>query len=192
MPRNVDPSIIQALQQPNLQMAVFVTMTFATGTVNIWSGQGNVTWQNTVWTGAGSLLGIDGFEEGTTVMARGITLTLSGLDPALLADAVNDFQLGLPVAVYLGFYVNGALNANALTSWAGRMDQPTITVSGTEAHIAINCENRLLDVNVPSDRRYTLQDQQMTWPGDLGFQFVQAIQEINIAWGQSVTNTPNI
>lgn len=192
MPRNVDPSIIAALQQPNLQMAVFVSMAFKTGTVNIWSGAGTVSWQGITWTGIGSLLGLEGFEEGTTVMARGITITLSGLDPTLLADAMTDFQLGLPVTVYLGFYNSGVLNGNALISWSGRMDQPTISVSGTEAHIAINCESRLLDMNVPSDRRYTLQDQQMTWPGDLGFQFVQDIQEVNIAWGQHITNTPNI
>ena len=192
MPRNVDPSIITALQQPSLQMAVFVTLTFSTGTVNIWSGIGNVTWQSITWTGLGSLLGVSGIEEGTTVDARGITVTLSGLDSALLADCMADFALGTPAAVYLGFYSGGILNANPLVSWAGRMDQPTISVDGTEAHIAINCENRLLDMNVPSDRRYTLQDQQMTWPSDLGFQFVQGIQEVNIAWGQHVTNTPNI
>lgn len=192
MPRDIDPSLIVALQQPSLQMAVFVTLTFASGPVNIWSGVGTVTWQGKTWIGLGSLLGMTGFEEGTTVQARGITITLSGLDPSLLSGCMNDFRLGLPAGVYLGFYVGGALNPNALTSWAGRMDQPSISLGGTEATIAINCESRLIDMDVPSDRRYTLQDQQMTWPDDLGFQFVQAIQEVNVTWGQQTTSTPNI
>ena len=192
MPRNIDASLLTELQDPLLMPAIFASITFATVIVNIWSGSGTVTWQGITWTGLGSFFGLETIEEGVTVEARGIAITLSGLDPDLLADCMNEFRLGLPVKIYLGFYTSGALNPNAITSWAGRTDQPTIHVAGDQATITINCENRLVDMNVPADRRYTIQDQQMTWPGDLGFQFVQAIQEVTIFWGQHATVTPNI
>jgi hypothetical protein len=197
MPRDLDSSIVAALQADSLQMAIFCTLTFASGVVNIWSGLGEITWQDTTWTGLGDLLTLGTVEEGSTVEARGITVVISGLDATLLANCMADFQIGLPAAVYMGFYLQGSdgqstLSPNDLVSWSGRMDQPTISVSGTEATIAINCENRLADMDVPSDRRYTIQDQQMTWSGDLGFQFVQALQQVNITWGQQTTTTPNI
>ena len=58
--------------------------------------------------------------------------------------------------------------------------------------ISINCENRLLDMNTPVDRRYTQDDQQIDHPGDMGFQFVNGITEINIYWGKSPTTSNNL
>jgi len=76
--------------------------------------------------------------------------------------------------------------------FSGRMDQPTIDVTGTLATIAINCENRLVEMNVAVDRRYTDEDQQMDYPGDLGFQFVNGIQEAQIYWGRSPSSQNNL
>ena len=44
-------------------------------------------------------------------------------------------------------------------------------------------------MNVAVDRRYTDEDQQMDYPGDLGFQFVNGIQEAQIYWGRSPSST---
>jgi hypothetical protein len=69
------------------------------------------------------------------------------------------------------------------------MDQPTIDVDGTTATIAINCESRLLDMNVAVDRRYTNEDQQLDHPGDRGLEFVNSIQEVVIYWGRSPSSS---
>jgi hypothetical protein len=101
--------------------------------------------------------------------------------------------VGLPVSVTLGvFDTNNALIADPVCCFSGRMDQPTIDVTGTLATIAINCENRLVEMNVAVDRRYTDEDQQMDYPGDLGFQFVNGIQEAQIYWGRSPSSQNNL
>jgi len=151
-----------------------------------------IDWNGHTWTGLGALLGISPMEDGATVEARGITITLSGLVPSLLADCLGEFELGLPVTVYLGLYSDGDLIDAPITTWSGRMDQSTIEVSGEDASISINCENRLLDMNVAVDRRYTNEDQQIDHPGDLGFSFVNAIQELTIFWGHQAHSTNNI
>ena len=175
----------------DLQPALFVQIQFATTTAYIWSGVGSVTWNGQTWLGLGSLLGVGMIESAPTVEARGITITLSGLDPALLASTLTDFKAGMPVSVLFGMYSGGVLIATPIISWSGRTDLPEVSYDGETATITIDCENRLADSNVPADRRYTHQDQQMTWPGDLGFQFVNATQEFTIFWGQSanITNT---
>lgn len=185
-------AMLAALQAPQLQPAIFVEAAFVSTTVRMWTGIGSVTWNGHTWTGLGSLLDIAMMEDGATVEARGIAITLSGLDSSLLADCQGDFKLGLPVTVYLGLFSSASLIADPLTSWAGRMDQPTIAASGTDATITINCENRLLDMNVAVDRRYTNEDQQMDYPGDLAFSFVNAIQEMTIFWGHQAHSTNNI
>ena len=118
---------------------------------------------------------------------------MSGIDASLLDEVMTEFQVGLPVSVTLGvFDATGALIADPVCCFTGRMDQPTIDVSGTLATIAINCENRLVEMNVAVDRRYTDEDQQMDYPGDLGFQFVNGIQEAQIYWGRSPSSTNNL
>ena len=193
MPRNMTPAVLGAMQGAVLRPALFVEAAFVSGPIYVWSGIGQITWNGQVWTGIGTLGSISTIEEGSTVAAKGITLTLSGIDASLLNDVMTEFQVGLPVSVTLGvFDTNNALIADPVCCFSGRMDQPTIDVTGTLATIAINCENRLVEMNVAVDRRYTDEDQQMDYPGDLGFQFVNGIQEAQIYWGRSPSSTNNL
>jgi hypothetical protein len=65
----------------------------------------------------------------------------------------------------------------------GRMDMVEVTDGGRIATIALAAENRLRDLERPRLRRYTSQDQQSEYPGDLGFDFVPELQELEIRWG---------
>lgn len=184
--------MLTAIQASELQPAIFVAAQFRNEIVYIWSGTGTISWNSHTWQGVGALGSISTIDEGSTVEAKGIALGLSGIDPQLLPDVLTQLQLGLPVTAYLGLFNGGSLIANPVTSWSGRMDQPTIDISGTEARISINCESRLLDMNTAARRRYTIEDQQRDYPGDLGFSFVDSIQEITLYWGQAPTTAANV
>jgi hypothetical protein len=111
----------------------------------------------------------------------------------MLEEILNEFRLGLPVKVHLGLFDDsGALIPDPIVSWAGRMDQPTVEVGGETLTISINCENRLLDMNVAVDRRYTNEDQRLDHPEDRGLEFVTSIQEVMIYWGKSPSSHNNI
>jgi len=186
------PAQLAACQAPQLAPAIFVQLTFASTTIYVWSGLGSILWNGQTWMGLGALLGLAPVEEGTTVEARGMTVRLSGIDPALLPECLGDFQLGLPAVIYFDVYANGALTGSPLTAWSGRMDQPTLDVAADTATIAIACESRLVDLNIAVDRRYTLEDQQMDWPGDLGFVFTAGLQEQALFWGNYPNTSNNI
>lgn len=192
MPRTTDATLISAVQAPNLKVALFVQLTFATTAAYLWSGFGSILFNGQTWTGVGSLLGIEAIEDGFNVQARGIAVMLSGLDPVLLEDCMSEFVLGAPAVISLGLYVDGTLYATPFTSWLGCMDRPEIEVSETGATITINCENALVSMNTPVDRRYTIEDQQMQWPQDLGMNFVDSIQNITTYWMQYPNNTNNV
>jgi len=135
---------------------------------------------------------ISPIDEGSTVEAKGLTLGFSGFDTTLLGDVMSEFQLGLPALVYLALFTGGVLIADPVNAWAGRIDQPTIQTDGASASIWINCESRLLDMSTSVDRRYTADDQQRDWPGDLGFNFVNAIQEMTLYVGTAPTTSGTI
>lgn len=195
MPRSMSSDMLAALQSSQLLPALFVEAHFATGVVYLWSGLGAISWNGHTWSGVGSLGGISTIDDSAVVEAKGIVLTLSGLDPALLADVLQEFQTGSPVLVYLGLFTNAsppALISSPITSWAGRMDVPTVDVGADAVTITVACENRLMEMNVACDRRYTAVDQAIDFPGDNGFQFVSGVQERQIFWGRipSLVNNP--
>jgi len=195
MPRSMTSAMLAAISA-SFEPAIFVQMTFSTGTANMWTGAGPVSWNSLTWTGMGSFLSLgQQIEEGSTVEARGVIISLSGIDPTLLSESLNDLQLGLPVQIWLAAMSGGAPVNSPVLLWSGVTDQPNVRLSATSATIDINCENLLVTLNVPVDRRYTQQDQQMDWPGDVGFNFVNSVQETTINWGttanSNATNSPS-
>ena len=109
MPRVTDAATLNALCDSNLQPAIFVQLTFASAAAYVWSGSGSCTWGGNTYLGLGGFLGFADIEDGNDVNARGIEIIISGLDPTLLPDCLSEYQLGLPAAVYLGFFSGGAL-----------------------------------------------------------------------------------
>jgi hypothetical protein len=186
-------AFITALEAPLLRPAFLVSITFATSTVNAWTGKGTLTWNGTNFLGVGTMGEVAVVEEGATVQARGTTLTLSGIDSSLLGDVLNDLRQGLPVTIWFALFdATPAIIGNPVIAFRGRVDQPTITVTGPTATIAINCESRLMDLNTPAERRYTNEDQWRDFPGDRGFEFVNSVQEVTIYWGRTPNSSNNL
>lgn len=193
MPRSMSPSFLTALQSGEIRPLLFVEANFTSGPLYVWSGVGTITWNGRTWTGVGSLGSVSTIEEGSNVEAKGITLSLSGFDATLLTDVLVEFQVGLPVMVWLGLFdATGALIPDPILSFAGRMDEPTLDVDGTTATILINCENQLVSMNVPVDRRYTNEDQRLDYPGDRALEFVNSIQDVTIYWGRTPSGHNNL
>ncbi len=190
MPRpDASAAFIAAAESPYVHPAIFVQINAVTGPLYIWSGVGSQLFNNNIYTGVGQFGMISTIEEGTDIQARGIALTLSGIDPTILNDTLNEIQQGLPALVYLGLFSGFSLDA--ICCFSGRVDQPTITVSGETANITINCENRFVEMNTSVERRYTSSDQHIDYPADEGFQFVTQIQNITIYWGRHPGNQNN-
>jgi hypothetical protein len=185
-------AFITACASANVRPAIFVAADFVDGTVYVWNGIGSIDWNDQTWTGIGSLGSVSTIEEGANVQARGATLTLSGLDPAILTEVMTQYKVTAPVTIYFGMFdAAGALIEDPIISFRGRMDQPTLTVNGPSAALNIQCENRLLDMNVSVESRYTDQDQKLTYPDDRGFEWVNAIQQVTIFWGRTPTAQNN-
>jgi len=188
MPRAITTAMLDAMSSQFFQPAFFVQIQLSTGTVYLWTGIGPISWNSQTWSGDGSLLSVGNqIEDAATVEARGMAITISGLNPTLLASMLGDVQLGLPIIVWLADMSGGAPTDSPLILWGGAVDQPTVDVSGSTSALTINCENLLVSMNVPADRRYTQQDQQALYPGDLGCNFVTSCQEITIFWGVATT-----
>lgn len=137
--------------------------------------------------GVGTLGQISAIEEGSELRAYGITLSLTGVDPAQLSIALNEKYQGRLAKVWLGFLENDyTLIDDPVLVFSGMMDTMPIEL-GQTATISLTVENVMSRWENPNPRnqRYTSADQQDTYPGDLFFEFSSSVPARELVWGKN-------
>jgi hypothetical protein len=160
---------------------IAVELQFDSGTVRIWNGYGDLDILGGTYTGGGNLLGISQIEESAEIGAKGVSMALSGISSTILSYALNENYQYRIVNIYVGSISAGV--ASAYKAFSGRMDVMTIEEAGDTCSITLTAESRLIDLERPRVRRWTSEDQKALYPGDLGFDFINSLQEAEIKWG---------
>ena len=65
----------------------------------------------------------------------------------------------------------------------GTVDRPAIPVGPDKLTITLALENRMLNLQRPTMRRYTAGDQNYYFPDDSGFNWVEVLNDIALLWG---------
>lgn len=158
---------------------------FDSGTLRLWTGRGDLVWDANTYTGAGGILEIQVPNEIGDVRAPGSQIVLSGLDPSIIATADAENYQGRRVTIRLGFFDSaGAIVDDPDILGRGFIDVMEPTDEGATARIAVSIENRLAALERSNDRRWTSEDQKLRYAGDKGFDFVPALQNVEIPWGK--------
>jgi|SRR5579885_1601465 len=184
MSRNLSAPMITALESNYIRPAFLVMLTFRSGVEYIWSGAGNLSYGGNTYRGVGSLGQIGTISEGTEVRADGTSVGLSGIDPAILGECLNEVQLGAPASIYFALLdQNNAIIGTPYPLFVGVIDAPVIPVSPDEMSISLPLESRMANLQRPSNRRYTAADQHLQCPDDTGFNWVEILNDIALRWG---------
>jgi len=184
MSRNLTAAAITETTAQNLRPILLVQGYFVSGWLYLWSGYGSIVWNSQTWTGAGELLSVSPLTENSDVMAEGVQISLSGIPADLISKALSEVRQGAPMIIWQGFLTAaGAVVSSPNQAFAGRMDTCSIAEGAETARITLTVESRLADLKRSRERRYTHDDQQIDFPGDLGFEFVAKLQELSLVWG---------
>jgi len=182
--RTLTTAVKNALNVAEKRPFIMVEMDFSSSPLRLWTGTGSLTWDSKTWTGSGDMGTISPIEETDDVRATGLSLTLNGIDAALISTALGEKYQGRAVKIWLGFFDdNWAVIADPVLVYTGRMDIMNIAESGDTASITVKVENRLIDLERPRERRYTDEDQKIDYPGDLAFEYVAGLQDARFKWG---------
>ena len=180
----ISAALASAFGADPVRLFVLAEFQFDSGTLRLTTHTSSITWNTYTWQAAGGLLGFDFPEETGEVRATGGNITLSGLDPSLLAIADTEPYQGRPCALYLGaFDADGVVVVDPDTAYRGFMDTMEPSDEGDTATITLTIENRMAAADRPNERRWTPEDQALLYPDDRGFDFVAALQEKDIVWG---------
>ena len=188
--RGLTNDMVTEVSASQLSPILLASLSFATP-VHIWTGYGTITVGSTAYLGIGALGSISPVEETTDLAARGISMQLSGVPTAMLAVALTENYQGRECSVLFGaLQASGALVSSPVTIFSGRMDVMSINDDGQNATIGMTAENKLVDFRRPREVRYTDQEQKNLFPSDKGLEFVTAIQEKQIYWGNAKLVAP--
>lgn len=183
MSRDLTGAVAAELAAATLRPVLFYEGEFSGGTLRLWTGVATISWNSQSWTGAGNLLGVSEIAETSGIQANGVTVSLSGMNTAVIAAALDQAQQGLTGRVWLGVMdAAGAVIADPFLAFEGRLDVPEISDNGDSCTVAISYESRLIDLERPRERRITHEDQQIDYPGDLGRQYVAELQDKALLW----------
>lgn len=182
MSRTLPAGMAAALAGESVTLFYAVELLFDSGAIRVWTGFGDKTINSETYTGAGYLLNIDGIAEVADLSAKGITLTLSGVDVSLVSLALQEPYQGRSARVLFG--VNGV--NDFVEVFAGLMDVMVFQEDGTRATIELTVESKLVTLQRPNIRRYTSESQKLRYPTDTFFDYVEQLQDKEIAWGRKI------
>lgn len=187
--------MLAAIAAKTVTIAQFAKIAFADNTLYLWSGVGTITPAGPpsnpastfpygqAFTGLGWLARLSAIPQTTKVQAQNITLSLSGIPASLVSEAVGQVRIAGTCTVWYGLFdSNGNLLGDPVQVFAGALDVPSLTDSGETSTISLTCENTLLSLNLAPNHRFDDPDQQLRYPGDLGFSFVQSLQNLQLFW----------
>jgi len=181
--RTITSAAATAIAGAVVPCMLLVEMHFDSGTVYVTNAGRSFTWSGHTWLGVGGLGSVDVIEEGANMQARGIRLSLSGVDSDNLFTALAEHYQGRACKIWLAFVdAAGAVIADPLLLFSGRIDQMAIEL-GPLSTVTLSAESRLMDLERARIRRYSHEDQQLDYPGDLGLEYVALMVQRELPWG---------
>jgi hypothetical protein len=207
MSRDLSANTIEAINEDTVHPFFAVELMFdGDNVLRMWTGQGTlVLADGTEWAGAGTLLNISTVEETSELAVKGATITLTGIPSEVISLALSQPYQGRVCNIYFGTFTTGNIlqensdyillqdgskievqsTSKGLNSiFSGYMDQMNIAEDADTSTIELLVENKLIDLERARVARFTSGYQKSIYPGDLGLDFVEDLQDRNISWGR--------
>ena len=186
MARNMTAALAAALSATVVKPVFIAKFDFPSASVHLWSGNADLVWGGNTYTGLGDLSSINFPAETVSGSTAGASFALSGIPSSTTSLALDENYKNAPCRVWIGALniTTDALIADPYLKYRGIIDNMSMNDDGETAGITVNVEGFAYAVK-PSGLRYTDEDQQRTYAGDNGLEFVAGLQGKEIVWGAS-------
>lgn len=207
MSRDLSNITIESISEDVVYPFFATELRFDDNIIRMWTGQGTLVLEDeTEWIGLGQLLSISSIEETSEMAVKGATITLSGIPSELLSLALSTPYQGRIAKIYFGTFQQGSIlqetgnyillegggriNLESMSTgfnelFSGYMDQMNIEEAGDTATIEMAVENKLIDLERARVARFTSGYQKSVYPGDLGCDFIEDLQDKKLPWGRA-------
>lgn len=183
--RGFSQAIIDALSDDETRTLALIRLDFASGLVLAHNRLGEIVYNSETYIGLGNLGSISAVSEGSELRPYTLRLGITGIPANLLATALNDEYQGRDADIFLAMLddQNQMIDGGPFIQIRYRMDYMEGQASESDGALSLTLQTRLSDWALPRIGRYTDQNQQSRFPGDLGLEFIAETSDKEINWG---------
>lgn len=185
MSRGLSATNLAQVNASHLHEVTLVKLGFDTP-VYVHSGVGTIVYDSNSYLGVGGFGGVSDARESDVLGPHPITLTLSGIDTNLVAEALTTGNFMDTVTIYVGYRQDdGTLVDDPWIAWRGHYESASLE-TGERSSVSITCQHDLAVLGEKSGDRYNDEDQQSKYSGDLGLEYITEMANIKLNIGGQV------
>lgn len=177
-------TILSEMDRDNPRLIIAVEILYKSAPVRAHTSTGDAVIDGHIYTGVGALGGIDPVKQSSNNGPASLNLSLTGLDPTLVAETLNERTSGSKVKIMLCSLNDDMQVTSASIIFAGRVSTQRFAY-GQEMSIEVEVVDRLADWQRKGSRRFDQESHTNEQPGDDFFRFVAQMSEKAIYWGSS-------
>lgn len=184
--RDIPAAIETNLGEDVVRPFFAVELLFDSAPLRLWTGYNDLDIDGVTYTGSGNVMSISSVEETTDLSVKGATIVLSGVPAEVISAALSTPYQGRVCNIYFGtFPLSDPVLESQLTEiFSGYMDEMNIEETPDTSTVEVKVENKLIDLERARTRRYSSGYQKTVFPNDIGFDFVESLQDKKITWGR--------
>lgn len=178
---------LTASQAAHVEPRILVVLALDTGTLHICSGLTTIVdpFSLDEYTAVGGFGAIDVVSEDSDRRPRAVRMTLSGIDPTLLSEALTEDYQDRECTIKVAFLDTTTLQmvATPYQLFAGPIEQMVVDLDHNQAAITLTAQDEFARWAQPRQFLYTDAQQKQLWDGDNGCNQVVYIQTRQLVWG---------
>lgn len=182
--KTLSSDVLAALAAPVVAMVQLLLLDFPSGAVALNTSNWDLVWDGVTYTGAAGLGTISAIEDAPGEV-RGLQFDMSGVSSAaitLALDGSDEWQ-GTPITIRTAIFDPSTYQViDAQVEWSGLGDTMGIQEDGNTAVVRATAESSAVDLLHGVPLTYTLADQSVAHPADLGFEFVNSQADQPVVW----------
>jgi hypothetical protein len=183
MTRGLTTTVATAVQQENVLRALAVEMLLDSGALRVNSSLATLTIGGNDYLGVGSLGAVGTVSEESDLQTTTISLSLAGVPRDAVSLALSEPYQGRQVTLWEVVFDRDSCTvlADPFIVWRGVLDQMNIQLGDT-ATVEVTAVDELADMDRADFPKYTDEQQQRDYPGDLFFRYVPQVVEKDVIW----------
>lgn len=178
----LDPDVIAALNQPNVTALYALKLDLMSGMSRLHSGLGELVLGGEVYYGVGALGAVSPQKEQISTSPTKLSVTLTGLDNALLAEVMRERIVDRMAWLYLVVLGPDGTPLNACLQFSGKIAQTPIKAGRTNT-IQLTISNKFEDWQKGLNLRNTDESHRRIKPGDRFYRYQSQMADRSIYWG---------
>lgn len=175
-------TIIDEMNSDNPRLLIAVEILYKSAPLRVHTGTGDIVIDGQTYLGVGTLGGIDPIKQSANNGPSTMNLSMSGLDPTLVAETLNERTQGSKVKVMICSLDDEFRVTSASIMLSGRVSTQRFAY-GAEMSVEVEVIDRLADWQRKGARRFDNESHQVEQPGDEFFVYMAQMAEKPIYWG---------